>query len=146
METQERETAKPRNQGFLFGRVLEPAVARFVGRTVHDDMRRMEEIVRRSDLDWTVVRPGGLFDAPRVSDYRTGTSRLPGRYTARCDLARELLRQAEDRRYVHRFVDVRTTEGTPSFVQPIRKEAPGKWVRPPADLTPAARGSAAAPA
>ncbi|WP_316741950.1 SDR family oxidoreductase [Streptomyces sp. MK7] len=113
-------------EGFLFRRVLEPAVARFMGRTVYDDMRRMEEIVRRSDLDWTVVRPGGLFDAPRVSDYRTGTSRLPGRYTARRDLAQELLRQAEDRRYVHRFVDVRTTEGTPSFVQLIRKEALGK--------------------
>ncbi|MER6978276.1 NAD(P)-dependent oxidoreductase [Streptomyces carpinensis] len=114
------------DEGFLFRRVLEPAVARFMGRTVYDDMRRMEEIVRRSDLDWTVIRPGGLFDAPDVSDYRIGTSRLPGRYTARADLAHELLRQADERRYVHEFVDVRTTQGTPTFVELIRKEALGR--------------------
>lgn len=110
-------------EGFLFRRVLEPAVARFMGRTVYDDMRRMEEIVRRSDLDWTVIRPGGLFDAPDVSDYRIGTTRLPGRYTARRDLAHALLRQADERRYVREFIDVRTTQGTPSFLELLRKEA-----------------------
>lgn len=113
------------DEGFLFSRVLEPAVVRFMGRTVYDDMRRMEEVVRTSGLDWTVIRPGGLFDAPGVSDYRVGTSRLPGRYTARADLARELLRQAVGRGNTGEFVDVRTTEGTPTFLQLIRKEAFG---------------------
>lgn len=109
----------------LFRRVLEPAVARFMGRTVYDDMRRMEDIVRAGALDWTVIRPGGLFDAPAVSDYRVGTARLPGRYTARADLADAALRQAVGGGHVRAFVDVRTTEGTPTFLQLLRKEAFG---------------------
>ncbi|WP_406176545.1 NAD(P)-dependent oxidoreductase [Streptomyces sp. NBC_00996] len=109
----------------LFRKVLEPAVVRFMGRTVYEDMRRMEEIVRATDLDWTVVRPGGLFDAGAVSDYEIGVSRLPGRYTARADLAHALLRQTVEGPHVHAYVDVRTTEGTPSFFDLIRKEAFG---------------------
>ncbi|WP_313905349.1 SDR family oxidoreductase [Streptomyces sp. SLBN-31] len=115
-------TAAP-GETFLFRRVLEPSVVRFMGRTVYDDMRRMEEVVRESDLDWTVVRPGGLFDRDGVSDYRVGTERLPGRYTARADLAHELLRQAVDDGHVRAFVDVRTTQDTPSFLDLLRNEA-----------------------
>ncbi|SNX61758.1 putative NADH-flavin reductase [Streptomyces sp. TLI_55] len=113
-------------ENFLFRKVLEPSIARFMGRTVYEDMRRMEEVLRRSELEWTVLRPGGLFDAEEVSAYEVGTERLPGRYTARPDLARELLRQAvEERRHVGRYVDVRTTQNTPSLFDLIRKEAVG---------------------
>ncbi|GGJ23980.1 NAD(P)-dependent oxidoreductase [Streptomyces brasiliensis] len=113
-------------ESLLFRKVLEPGIARFVGRTVYDDMRRMEEIVRTSGLDWTVLRPGGLFDADEVSGYRTGTARLPGRYTARPDLAHELVRQAVgEGGQVRAFVDVRTTHGTPTILDLIRKEAFG---------------------
>ncbi|MHC3468124.1 NAD(P)-dependent oxidoreductase [Streptomyces sp. 7R007] len=110
-------------EGFLFRKVLEPAVVRFMGRSVYDDMRRMEEIVRETDLDWTVIRPGGLFDRSGVSDYQVGTERLPGRYTARVDLAHALLRQAVDGGHVRAFVDVRTTQDTPGFMELLRKEA-----------------------
>jgi putative NADH-flavin reductase len=112
-------------ENILFRKVLEPAVMRFMGRTVYDDMRRMETIVRDTDLDWTVLRPGGLFDTDTVSAYQVGTSRLPGRYTARPDLAHELVRQATDAGDARAFVDVRTTENTPTFLQLIRKEATG---------------------
>ncbi|MFF4260271.1 NAD(P)-dependent oxidoreductase [Streptomyces sp. NPDC001663] len=115
-------TAAP-GEGFLFRKVLEPSVVRFMGRTVYDDMRRMEEIVRETDLDWTVIRPGGLFDRNAVSDYQVGRERLPGRYTARADLAHELLRQAVDDRHVRAFIDIRTTQDTPSFLDLIRNEA-----------------------
>ncbi|XUL90683.1 NAD(P)-dependent oxidoreductase [Streptomyces galilaeus] len=117
-------TAAP-GEGILFRKVLEPSVVRFMGRTVYDDMRRMEEILRGTDLDWTVIRPGGLFDNNAVSDYQVGSERLPGRYTARADLAHELLRQAADDRYVRAFIDVRTTQNTPSFLDLIRNEAFG---------------------
>ncbi|MFI1168845.1 hypothetical protein ACH4UM_36125 [Streptomyces sp. NPDC020801] len=78
---------------------------------------------------WTVVGPGGLFDAAAVSEYETGTSRLPGRYTVRADLAHELLRQAVEGREVRVFVDVRTTVGTPNFLDLVRKEAFGRTER-----------------
>ncbi|WP_369220757.1 hypothetical protein AB5J52_01330 [Streptomyces sp. R39] len=74
-------------------------------------------------LAWTVIRPGGLFDRNEVSDYQVGTERLPGRYTARVDLAHESLRQAVDDGHVHTFIDVRTTRDTPSFLDLIRNEA-----------------------
>ena len=68
-------------------------------------------------------RPGGLFDASVVSDYRAGASRLPGRYTARPDLAHEVLRQAVGNRRSHVYIDVRTTHNTPSPLELIRNEA-----------------------
>ncbi|MFI6401042.1 NAD(P)-dependent oxidoreductase [Streptomyces sp. NPDC050548] len=120
-------TAAP-GEGVLFRKVLEPSVVRFMGRTVYDDMRRMEEILRATDLDWTVIRPGGLFDNDSVSDYQVGSERLPGRYTARADLAHALLRQAVEDRHagaLRAFIDVRTTENTPSFLDLIRNEAFG---------------------
>ncbi|MFD3589271.1 NAD(P)-dependent oxidoreductase [Streptomyces sp. NPDC058683] len=110
---------------FLFRKVLEPTIARTVGRTVYEDMRRMEEIVRDGDHRWTVVRPAGLFDTDAVSSYRVATSRLPGRFTSRADLGNALLREAVDDRHVHAFVDVRTSEGVPGILDVIRKEAFG---------------------
>ncbi|MFD7408180.1 NAD(P)-dependent oxidoreductase [Streptomyces sp. NPDC059866] len=119
------DTAAP-GEGFLFRRLLEPAVVRFLGRTVYDDMRRMEDVVRESDHAWTVIRPGGLFDTETVSDYQVGTVRLPGRYTARADLAHALLHHAVEDRHVRAYVDVRTTQGTPTFLDLLRKEVVGR--------------------
>ncbi|WP_405583206.1 NAD(P)-dependent oxidoreductase [Streptomyces sp. NBC_01190] len=110
---------------FFFRKVLEPFIARTMGRTVYEDMRRMEEIVRDSDHAWTVIRPAGLFDADAVSDYRVATSRLPGRFTSRADLGNALLREAVDDLHVRAFIDVRTTDGVPSFLDVLRKEAFG---------------------
>jgi uncharacterized protein YbjT (DUF2867 family) len=112
--------------GVLFRKVLEPFIARFVGRTVYDDMRRSEEIVRGSDCDGTIIRPAGLFDTAGVSDYRMAAGpRLPGRFTSRADLANALLRQVVDDRDVRAVVEVRTLEGVPSLLDIIRKEAFG---------------------
>ncbi|NUS84211.1 MAG: SDR family oxidoreductase [Streptomyces sp.] len=118
------ETAAP-GEGFFFRNVLEPFIVRFVGRTVYDDMRRMEEVVTESGHEWTVVRPAGLFDTNAVSDYQVATSRLPGRFTSRADLGNALLRQAVGDRHLRAFIDVRTTEGVPSMLDVIRKEAFG---------------------
>jgi uncharacterized protein YbjT (DUF2867 family) len=48
-------------------RVLQPLVAATIGKTTYADMRVMERHLRDGDLEWTVVRPSGLFDAPAVS-------------------------------------------------------------------------------
>ena len=36
------------------------------------DHERQEDIVRRSPVDWTIVRPGGLTDGERTGKYRYG--------------------------------------------------------------------------
>ena len=55
--------------GFLLNRVLQPLITATIGKTTYADMRRMENLVRRSDLEWTIMRPSGLFDAPGVTAY-----------------------------------------------------------------------------
>jgi putative NADH-flavin reductase len=103
-------------EGWLFNRVLQPYVVNGIGKTTYDDMRRMEAIVAASELDWTVVRPSGLFAATAVSDYRvSATDHLSGRYTSRADLADFLLRLAAGSEFVRETPEVRTTEGTPNF-------------------------------
>ena len=68
-------------------RLFEPVITRTIGKTTYDDHRRMEAIVRDSGLDWTIVRPSGLFDLPDVTDYVAGEVDPVGGFTSRIDLA-----------------------------------------------------------
>ena len=114
----------PRPQGgFFFEKVLQPFVIGVLGRTVYQDMRRMEALVRASDIDWTIVRPSGLFDADAVSDYRAGEGHVDGTFTSRADLADLLLRQATDDTWARRIVAIATTENAPTMWEMMRKEA-----------------------
>ncbi len=100
----------------LVGRkVMLPFLRNVVGRTLYDDMQRMEQTVARSRLDWTVVRPGGLFDmAEPTNDYEVGPPRLPGRVTSRADLAQVLIREAVEPQHSRSIIEVITRSGTPS--------------------------------
>ncbi|MET9653281.1 NAD(P)H-binding protein [Streptomyces sp. NPDC006460] len=109
--------------GFLFNRVLLPYVTRVLGRTLYDDMRRMEALVKASDLDWTIVRPSGLYHLPSVTDHTLVEGHADGRFTARVDLAAGLLRLLDDDRHVRSTVSVITTVDNPTLLQWIRREA-----------------------
>jgi uncharacterized protein YbjT (DUF2867 family) len=100
--------------GFLFNRVLQPYVTKRLGKTVYDDMRRMEDLVSRSDADWTILRPSGLYELPAVTDYSITSEHGPGRFTARIDLADAIVRQVTDDRFVRRAGHVITTRTTPA--------------------------------
>lgn len=108
--------------GFLFEKILQPYIVNKVGRTLYDDMRRMEAIVSDSELAWTIVRPSGLFHAPAVSDYGVEIDHIGHRFTARIDLADCLLRQALDDTYVRSAIAVATTSGAPSMLKLIWHE------------------------
>jgi nucleoside-diphosphate-sugar epimerase len=109
--------------GFLMNRILQPIVITTIGKTTYADMRLMEEHLRGSDLQWTVMRPSGLFDAPIVSHYEIYEDRARGIFTSRADLAASMLEQATDTRFVRKAVAVNTTEGTPTLWQMMRREA-----------------------
>lgn len=109
--------------GFLLNRVMQPMVTRTIGKTTYADMRRMEALLAASSLDWTVLRPGGLFDAERPSTYELARERSERVFTSRADLAAAMLEQATTREWVGEFVAVNTTEGTPTVWQMIRREA-----------------------
>lgn len=112
--------------GFLFNRVLQPFMASVVGRTLYDDMRRMEALVQASELDWTIVRPSGLYDRPAATDYTMVEGHADGRFTARADLAASMLRLLDDDRFVRRVVAVITTSENPTMLDLIRHEALAK--------------------
>ena len=114
--------------GFFFERVLQPFVAGVMGRTLYDDMKRMEQILRDSGVDWTVLRPSGLFDATQVSEYLVAERYVPQKFTARIDLADAMVRQLEDRTYLRTTAAVGTISGAPSVAQLIMREA---FKRPP---------------
>lgn len=109
-------------EGWLFERVLQPMVVNGIGRTTYDDMRRAERIIADSGLDWTLVRPSGLFPADGPSAYRADRGHVPGRFTSRPDLAHFLLRQAREPEWIGTRPEVHTDHGTPSILRVIWTE------------------------
>ncbi|MEU5702602.1 NAD(P)-dependent oxidoreductase [Streptomyces aurantiacus] len=109
-------------ESFTFRKLIAPMLLK-MGRTLYEDMGRMEQIVRASGLDWTIIRPAGLFDGTAPTDYVVGKPRTPGRFTSRNDLADALVRSAVDSRNVDEVIEVVTTRGVPSYAGVFVKEA-----------------------
>lgn len=111
--------------GFIFEKILKPFITNVVGKTMYADLLRMERLVMESDLDWTVVRPSGLFETAGVTDYRVAENFLPERFTSRNDLAACLLHQAGSDQYVRKVLAVATVAVKPQMVKLLLKEAFG---------------------
>jgi nucleoside-diphosphate-sugar epimerase len=103
-------------------RLFEPVITKTIGKTVYDDIRLMESVVRDSGLDWTIVRPSGLFDLPDTTEYTAGEVDPVGAFTSRSDLADYLVALAA-RSGNHDTVTISTTADTPTMWQMIRREA-----------------------
>ncbi|MBW0101627.1 NAD(P)-dependent oxidoreductase [Pseudonocardia sp. KRD291] len=79
-------------------------LARTVMNELYSDMRAMEDILRTSTLDWTVVRPGQIVDEPagayEVLDGLTpkGNPSIP-----RSDLARFVVSQVDNAEWSHKY-------------------------------------------
>jgi putative NADH-flavin reductase len=71
---------------------------------VYDDKDLQERIVRRSKLDWVIVRPVILTDGPKTNDYRALVN--PRRWTwgfiSRADVADFLVKQIDDDAFLHK--------------------------------------------
>lgn len=119
-------TELPPDEKFFFRKVVGPILLS-MGRPLYEDARRMEEIVRASDLDWTIVRPSGLFDTEVASEYRIAVApdRIPGMFTSRADLADALLRETVNDHHIRACIEVITTQGTPNYLSVFAKEALG---------------------
>ncbi|WP_042423472.1 NAD(P)-dependent oxidoreductase [Streptacidiphilus anmyonensis] len=107
---------------FFFNNVLDPYVNRVVARAAHEDMRRMEALLADSTLDWTVVRPSGLFDHSGVTAYRTAPESADGLYTARVDLAAAMLRETEENAHLRAAMGVVTVDTRPGLLKLLRDE------------------------
>jgi putative NADH-flavin reductase len=93
-------------EGFLFGVLFKGTL----GRTVYEDMRRMEQKVVETDLDWTIVRPARLIETNTITSYRVGAGyMLPeGTQTSRMDLADFLLQESHRNQYLRKAVAIAT--------------------------------------
>jgi len=99
---------RPRAEVDLLERlVVYPILYRLFGAS-YADMARMEQVLHRSDVDWTVVRPPRLTDGPATGRYRIAVNgRLRrGSSISRADLAAAMLRLLDDPRAVRATVDV----------------------------------------
>lgn len=98
----------PRAEVSLLERlVVYPILYRIFGEG-YADMARMEQLLRASDVAWTVVRPPMLTDRPATGHYRTAVNRhlQRGRKISRADLAAAMIRILEDPGTVRTTVDV----------------------------------------
>ena len=88
--------------------LIKPVARRTFLRHVCADMRAGEDEIRRSDLDWTILRPPALTGKAAVGTYRTAIDRnLPhGFNVSRADLAACILALLDDPATVHRHVSI----------------------------------------
>jgi putative NADH-flavin reductase len=70
----------------------------------YDDKTLQEKLIKESDLDWTIVRPGVLTSGPRTRRYRilTEASQWRNGIISRADVAEFLVRQIGDQMYIRK--------------------------------------------
>ncbi|MEV0030631.1 NAD(P)-binding oxidoreductase [Nocardia sp. NPDC050793] len=88
--------------------VVKPLILRRLLRHSLADMAAAEQVVRDTDLDWTIVRAPQLTDKTGKGSYRTALDRNVtfGIRISRDDLASCMLDLAADPRTIHRHVNV----------------------------------------
>ncbi|MDP9796047.1 putative NADH-flavin reductase [Catenuloplanes nepalensis] len=96
------------NQDGPFTRYVVKPILKRVLAHAYADMRRMEDLVAATGLDWTIVRPPMLTDGAHTGRYRTelGRNVRGGNRISRADLADALLRCLADPRTVRTTVAV----------------------------------------
>ena len=90
----------------FFMRHLGAPFARTAFRKHYADLARMEDVVRDSDLDWTISRPPKLTDGPLTGAYRTalGHNIRGGFSVSRADVAHQMLRSLDQPETVREIV------------------------------------------
>ncbi len=121
--SKEVEPEQAPGEPFVYAKLVDPVLRR-IGRTLYADMRRMEAVVRASELRWTIVRPSALFAAEAVSSYRVTTGHEAGVLTSHADLDDVLIRSAVEDRHVREVIEVTTSDG-PSLLRVAFAQATG---------------------
>lgn len=84
--------------GFLYDKILEP----FLLHEIYNDKTRQEEVIRKSQLEWTIVRPAILTNGPKTENYRIANdlSGFTATKISRKDVADFLLNEIKDKKYL----------------------------------------------
>ena len=88
-------------------RIMYPVIGRLL-RGIYGDLARLEELMRASDTDWTIVRPPNLTNAPLTGRYRTAVdANVPrGKSIGRADVAHYMLAVLDDPATVHHAMGI----------------------------------------
>ena len=72
-----------------------------------EDHEAQETVIRKSGLDWTIIRPSGLTDEPRTGVYEVGEN-IPAKTSkiARADVADLIVKELEQNVLVHKAVTI----------------------------------------
>ncbi len=91
----------PKDEPKLFNHVMN-FLLKLMAKNVLADMSKVVEMVRSSDLDWTVVRLPMLTDDPKTGQVKVGyVGKGMGARITRSDIAAFMLSQVEDQTYLH---------------------------------------------
>ncbi|HZQ05075.1 MAG TPA: SDR family oxidoreductase [Anaerolineae bacterium] len=90
----------PNDEPKLFHHLMNFALA-LVSRNVYEDMKRTVDVVRASELDWTIVRVPMLTDDQKIGRVQVGyVGKGMGPRITRADMADFILKQVSDRQFV----------------------------------------------
>ncbi len=84
--------------GFLYDRIFQPLLLK----TMYADKDRQEALIRASDTDWTIVRPGFLTNGPLTGHYRvvTDLAGITAGRISRADVAHFMLGELSANSYL----------------------------------------------
>jgi putative NADH-flavin reductase len=93
--------------GFLMRHLLSPLV-KAAFRQAYADLALMEDVLRDSGLDWTVIRPPRLTDKPLAGRYRTayGRNLRRGVFVSRADVAQLMLRVLDQPQAIKQVIGI----------------------------------------
>ena len=95
----------PKVRGFFQDNVALPILRNVIGRTLYEDMLRMEDFLSTcNDIEWTIIRPGRLINGTSVSDYLLAEDFPVGNVTTRPDLAAAMLAELGPNGHIHQKI------------------------------------------
>lgn len=81
--------------GFFFGKIFMPLFLK----EVFKDKKRQMAVIQKSNLDWIIVRPSGLTDAPKTGKYKITGHAPASMRIPRADVADFMLKLMNDKTY-----------------------------------------------
>jgi putative NADH-flavin reductase len=84
--------------GFVFTKIVVPLLLKHA----FADKEIQEEHIRKSDLDWIIVRPGALTNGKKTSEYRLGSEKYIKGKISRANVAEFMLKQIETDEYLRK--------------------------------------------
>ena len=92
----------PKVRGFFQDNIALPILRNVIGRTLYEDMLRMEDYLATcDDIAWTIIRPGRLINGKGVSAYRLAEDFPVGNVTTRPELAAATLAELGPNGHIH---------------------------------------------